>query len=332
MFRRAREQRDTAGGAESALRRSLLAALEGDLVAAERELAALVRRDSTDFHAFVALARIYRMRGELGRAISMHQTLVLRRDLQRDERVLVLLELAVDFRQGGFVERAAAAYEEVLEYERDNPQALDAMMALSADKGDFEQALKLLRRWERARRQREPGVEAELLVRMARARLEAGKISEARRALRRALRRRSDDVEALIVLGDVEAERGRNERALQAWRQVVDGTSDDAERVYARLAGVYGALGRSRDYEAVLRGRLDADPDDEGARLALARHLVVSGEREGAVTELRRALDRQPKSVRVHAALGRLLLTIGREVDAVKGYEELLATLEGDEE
>jgi Flp pilus assembly protein TadD len=59
---------------------------------------------------------------------------------------------------------------------------------------------------------------------------------------------------------------------------------------------------------------------------------VASGEREGAVTELRRALDRQPKSVGVHVALGRLLLTIGREVDAVKGYEELLATLEGDDE
>lgn len=331
LFRRAREQSDAAGGAESGLRRSLLAALDGDLDAAERELSAIVRRDSTDFHAFVGLARIYRKRGELGRAISMHQTLVLRRDLSHDERALALLELATDFRVGGFEERAVAAFEEVLEYESDNVAALDALVALAAERGDYDRALKLLRRWERVRKQRDPAVECDLLVRKAQARLEAGKAGEARKAIRRALRRRPEDVEALILLGDIEAERGKNDRACKVWRQVADGKPGDAERVYGKLAGVYGALGRTRDYESVLRGRLDADPDDLGARLALARHLVASGEQEGAVTELRRALDRDGKSVRVHVALGRLLLTIGREVDAVKGYEELLATLDGEE-
>lgn len=332
IFRRAREQGDEAGGADSTLRRSLLAALDGDLETAERELSGLVRQDSADFHAFVGLARIYRRRGQLGRAISMHQTLVLRRDLTSPQRAFALLELAADFRVGGFEERAVAAYEEALEYDRHCSEALDALVSLAAERADHEQALKLLRRWERVRRQREPAVECELLVGLARTKLEAGRSGDARKTLRRALRRKPGDIEALILLGDVEAERGKNDRALRAWRSVADAGCAEAARVYSKLAGVYGALGRTRDYEAVLRGRLDADPDDEAARLALARHLVTSGELEGAVAELRRALDRGLKSIRVHVALGRLLLTIGREVDAVKGYEELLATLEQEEE
>ncbi len=53
-----------------------------------------------------ALARLYRQQGEFGRAIQLHQNLLLRRDLDAEQRIEVLGELAEDFRKAGFLRRA----------------------------------------------------------------------------------------------------------------------------------------------------------------------------------------------------------------------------------
>ena len=69
---------------------------------------------STAVEAHLALGRLYRMRGEVGRAIRVHQNLLLRSDLAREHMQTALEDLAEDFRQGGFLQRAIASYEEVL--------------------------------------------------------------------------------------------------------------------------------------------------------------------------------------------------------------------------
>jgi DNA-binding SARP family transcriptional activator len=44
--------------------------------------------------------------------------------------------------------------------------------------------------------------------------------------------------------------------------------------------------------------------------------------------ELRVLLEREPGSLPAHVALGRALLSAGREADALQAYRDLLATLE----
>ena len=56
-------------------RRALQAVLAGDLEEAEAELVELVQLDSGDPTAYMALAQLYRERGEVGRALQVHQNL-----------------------------------------------------------------------------------------------------------------------------------------------------------------------------------------------------------------------------------------------------------------
>ena len=100
------------GGADDALRRALLLVVEREFDAAQEILAGVVRRNSDEIDAYLALARVYRLQGEIGRAIRIHQNLLLRRDLDEEQRTLALAGLAGDFRQGGFLRRAIAGYEE----------------------------------------------------------------------------------------------------------------------------------------------------------------------------------------------------------------------------
>ena len=81
---------------DAAVRRALLAVLGRDLQSAEQLLARAVRLDSQDTEAWLALASVYRQRGEVGRSIHVHQNLLMREDLDDAERLRVLTELAAD--------------------------------------------------------------------------------------------------------------------------------------------------------------------------------------------------------------------------------------------
>ncbi len=62
--------------ADRALRQALLALLDRDFDAAEALIARALRSDSDDVEAYIALARLYRSRGEVGRALRIHQNLL----------------------------------------------------------------------------------------------------------------------------------------------------------------------------------------------------------------------------------------------------------------
>lgn len=314
--------------AERAVRRALVAVLDGDLDRAEAALTGVVQRDSTDLDAYLALARLFRQRGEFGRAIHVHQNLLLRRDTDPESRFQALLGLAEDFRSGGFLRRAIAAYDEVLAERPDHPGALRALVTLLAAAREPRRAIPLARRLARAEG-RDPGAaEATLWAELAEIERAQGHGDAARKALRRALRRDPACVRAWIALGEVESERGHPRKAWAAWRRVPALERRAGAHVYPRLAALAAALGRSAEHEQWLRALVDDQPDDVEARRALAAALATRGAADEAEAALRAALERDPDALAAHAALGRLLLAEGRGEAAAKAHEELLGVLE----
>jgi lipopolysaccharide biosynthesis regulator YciM len=325
---RGRSRSDASLAPESAVRRALLAVLDGDLERAESLLTGLVQHDSTDLEAYLALARLFRQRGEFGRAIHVHQNLLLRRDTDPEARFQALVGLADDFRGGGFLRRAIAAYEEVLADRPDHAGALRALVTLLVAAREPRRAIPLARRLARAERHEPGAAEAVLWAELAEIERTQGDGESARKALRRALRRDAQCVRAWIALGEVESELGRPRKAVAAWRRAVALDRRTVPRVVPRLAAAAAALDRSSDHERWLRAGLDEQPDDVELRLALARALSARGAVEEAEAELRASLERDPESLAAHAALGRLLLAEGRAEAAAKAHEELLGVLE----
>ena len=328
---RAWRRRKAPERADAPLAGALLAVLARDLERAEAMLAETVRRDARAVLPYLALGRLYRVRGEIGRAIRIDQNLLLRSDLSREETLLALEDLAEDFRQGGFLQRAIASYEELLARDVRHRGALRALVSLLASVRDFPRAIDMARRLVRLRRPGDPDDgpgEVDLLVQSARAAQAEGRHSDARREVRRALRRDPRSIAAWILQGELEAERGRAQAALTAWAKVPALDRSRGPLVYARLEATYAALDRAREFETYLEELLRERPDDPHARFALARALAARGEIEEAVAGMRRLLERDPDDLAVRGALGRLFLAEQREGDAMKEYAELLDVLE----
>jgi lipopolysaccharide biosynthesis regulator YciM len=284
--------------------------------------------DADGFDSYSALARLYRTRGEVGRAIRVHQNLLLRDDLSSEQRLTVLADLGADFRQGGFTQRAVASYEAALAEDKRHLKSLRALVPLLARTRDYARAIELSRRLAKLERVDRSAAEARLYVEMAKAAHAEGDHDKARRTAKKALRHDGKCVDAWILLGALEAERGRPKAALAAWTEVPRLDRRSGPRVYRELEATYAALGRTREFETYIRGLLERHPEDTGARRALAVLLGARGEIDAAVAELGHLLGNDADDLGARAALGRILLSENRTADAMREYRALIDVLE----
>jgi lipopolysaccharide biosynthesis regulator YciM len=189
-------------------------------------------------------------------------------------------------------------------------------------------ALPLPRRLPRVEDQPTRESEASIWIELAEVERGAGHTQSARKALRRALARDPRAVRGWIALGEVEAELDRTRQALAAWRRVPEVDRRAGPLVYPRIAASFAALGSARDHETYLRELLAADPDDPGARLALARALAARGAVEDALLCAREVLEQGRGRLEAHVTLGRILLAEGRDAEVAKAHAALLDLLE----
>jgi lipopolysaccharide biosynthesis regulator YciM len=320
-----------AGSVEAALRRSLRAAVAHEWETAETWLERIVEADSADLDAYHALARLYRQQGAVGRAIRMHQNLLLRVNVGRLEKREARLELARDFDAGGFSERAAAGYEEVLDETPKHAEALHRLVSLSLANRTYVRGLALVRRLRRVDRKAADSLDLSLHLAQADAQIDVGDADAARSTLKRCLRRYKDCGEAWSRLGALEAEKGRDARAIDAWRKAVLADATLTALLLPKIEAGFAARKKTQDYEKLLRSLANERPTDADVRIALSRWYVSRGEIKDAIEELSRAIEVAPNSVALRVALGRQLLDGGQESEALKAYGNLLDALERDE-
>ncbi len=314
-------------GAERELRDALLAVLDGDLERAESALVRAAQRESVAVDAHLAIGRLFRRRGELGRAIRVHQSLLLRRDLSPEQSLAALADLGEDFRLGGFAPRAIASFEEVLARAPDHRRTLEVLPELLAEAREHRRALGLLRRRERRAGRRSGPAEARLLVRIAREARLAGELGTARRSLRRALRRDSGCAEAWLERGELLQQRERPRAAIAAWKRALALRPELAPQIHPALIALCARCGRERELETWLERELELRPDDREARRALAQLLAARGELDRALAELERLLE-AGGDLALRALRGKILLGGAREREALAAFGELLAWLE----
>ena len=312
----------------AAWRRSLRAAVAEDWASAETWLERVVEADSSDLDAYHALARLYRRQGAIGRAIRMHQNLLLRSELPKKVRAEALLELARDFEEGGFTERASAAYEEFLDAQPRHVEALEHLIPLLQELREYARALALCRRLRRREPSAADRLEVRLLLAIARARADEGDHDASRQALKRCLRRDKNCASAYALLGHLEAERGKTTRAVDAWKRAVMADPLLARELYPKLDAGFAAKGKTGDFEAFMREILSTRPRDGFARIALARALGSRGESIAAIEELARSIEVSPKELSLHAELGRQLLSANQDSEALNAYAELVDQIE----
>jgi lipopolysaccharide biosynthesis regulator YciM len=133
-----------------------------------------------------ALGSLYRRRGEVERAIRIHQNLLARDALAPEHREQALLALAQDYLRAGLLDRAEGLFQQVSEVPRLRASALDALRLVYERQHDWQQALGVYRQLARLKAAPARVVAAHYLCELATLSIERGDTAEARRLLREA--------------------------------------------------------------------------------------------------------------------------------------------------
>jgi len=100
---------------------------------------------------YMALGEMFRSRGEIGRAVRIHQNLLARPDLSQDIHLQAHVALAIDFQTGGLLDRALVQYQKALNIQSDHAASLEASLRIREQSREWLQAEDLLSRLERVR-------------------------------------------------------------------------------------------------------------------------------------------------------------------------------------
>ena len=193
------------------------------------------------------LGNLFREKGQVTRAINTHQGLLQHPGLRPIEHAYVLLCLGLDFRRGGFVDRAVEAFREVLTLDPANRHALVNLQKLHEDQHQWEEATTARRQIAQidgAARPANLEILAFLQNEIGAAHLKAGGDAEATRAFQRALDTDARTAPAHLNLGDVRLRHGDLAGAVAAWETLVKAVPDRAHLAFDRLERAYREQGR----------------------------------------------------------------------------------------
>jgi lipopolysaccharide assembly protein B len=296
-----------------------------DLAIEELTKAAGLDADALEIH--MILGNLYREKGQVGRAITVHQALLQRPRLTPLEHAHVLLCLGLDFRRGGFVDRAHEAFKEVLRLDPKNRYALINLQKLHEEQHQWQEAYQLRQQLatltddtEGARTQailafleNELGMEAQ----------KRQDTAEASRRFQAAIDLDAHAFPAYLNLGDIRFQQGDGVQAAAVWERAVEVAPDRAYLAFDRLQKVYPAVGTPERFAELCRRLIAQSPQDWRARLALAHHLGRRGPTGEAVELLFEALTHNPHALTIHQAIWGSLSVLRCPQDLIDRYLSL---------
>ena len=249
--------------------------------------------DAETVETHLALGNLYRRRGEVDRAIRIHQNLVARSTASDEQRYDALAELAEDYLSAGLLDRAENLFRELVEVEHHTEQALRQLLDVYEQEKDWENAVVIADKLARLTGAELGDVIAQYRCEQAEQARENGRRDEALQWLASALEAFPGCVRASIVEGDIRAEAGELAAALEAYARVEQQDPDYVPEVVERTVRCLEALDapdRARDYlEEVHQGH-----GGMTAMLALAERLRHEEGVAAATDFVVDALSRRP--------------------------------------
>ncbi len=258
-----------------------------------------INRDTVETH--LALGNLFRRRGEVDRAIRVHQHLIARPNLSQDEKTVALLELGEDYMRAGLLDRAETLFTDLVAMDALAPSALRHLIGIYQHERDWGKAIEHARRLEQVSGEPQTAVIAQFYCELAEQERAQGAREEARARIDDAFAVEPDCVRANMIEGHIESSVGDLDAAIRAFERVAELDVDYLPEILSPLLDCYARAQRMQRAEEFL---LDITGRYHGVSpvLALAKLYATTRGEAVAVAFLNRILRERP-SVRALMAL-----------------------------
>lgn len=178
--------------------------------------------DTVETH--IAMGNFFRHRGEIDRAIRVHQNLVSRDEIQPGQRENALKELGKDYTQAGFLERAENAFLQLLNSEKHYLVAQQQLFSIYQTTKEWGRAIELAERMVDCHGDNDDVSErlAHFYCEQAQLELKVGEQGKALELLQKAVNADEHAVRPWLMLGEIALEQDRYKDASSYLLQVAE--------------------------------------------------------------------------------------------------------------
>ena len=214
--------------------------------------------DSDTVETHLALGNLFRRRGEGERAIRIHQNLIARPTLTREQRAQALLELGQDYLRAGLLGRAESIFLELMEQGLYRREALERLLDIYQQEKDWNKAIDAAKRIEHAGGGLMGNVIAHFYCELAQGVLQRGDRKTALKYLKQALVFDRNSARASLLRAEIEQQMGRHRQALKTLQKIEQQDADFLAEAVPLLLKSHAALGGLRKAERYLRHLLES--------------------------------------------------------------------------
>ncbi|MGA9574111.1 MAG: lipopolysaccharide assembly protein LapB [Lysobacterales bacterium] len=250
-----------------------------------------VTTDTIETH--LALGSLFRRRGEVERAIRIHQNIISKPGLDERQKTRALLELGEDYMRAGLFDRAENLFNELIERESHAPSALRHLLDIYQQEKDWDKALQQAQKLEAATDEKMGLVMAHFCCEQAEVDLAQNKLTAARKHLRQARRYFPESIRARLILANIALQQEMFVEALDVYEEIVE---MDMEYIHDILEPYLASAQKAEDFPRALASMQKWVKNYDGISLLTSLTRVIRSEQglEPATRYLAEALTRRP--------------------------------------
>jgi len=300
--------------------------LSNDHDQAIEEFTKSVQINSDTIETYVALGNLYRSKGDIDRAIRIRQSIILRPNIEEVSKMRALIDMGLDYRKGGFMNRALDALNQALQKEPANLEAMDAAEKIYEDMRDWENAYGTRQKIARVSKGNHKHILAHFQAELGKESQEKGDLAKAKSCFQKAISTDDSCLDAHLHLGDLYFQKQDYKKAVSEWRKVVRIAPQFSFLAYRRLEGAYGEMKNLKPVEDFLKECAQSSRD-AFTHMALARYLFNGQDYQGAIRELDSALALDPSFWEARKFKGEILLGRDMRDEALSAFRDLIPRL-----
>jgi lipopolysaccharide biosynthesis regulator YciM len=221
----------------------------------------MVRVDDKTIETHFALGSLFRRRGEMDRAIRIHQNIIARPDLAADQRDQALYSLAKDYLAAGLLDRAEKIFSRLAEGSRYQVQALESLGRIYEQERDWEKAVDAGQRLELLSGRSLALQIAHYYCELAESAANENNYTAAREYVKKAQAGRPRTMRGALTRAHIARDTSDNKTALKLYHRIIDENTYLIAEALPEIVSIYRREEAIKDLDKALKTLLAKNPE-----------------------------------------------------------------------
>ncbi len=253
----------------------------------------MLKEDSSTVEAHLTLGNLFRSRGEVDRAIRIHQSLMESASLTFEQRLLAVQQLGRDYMAAGLYDRAEDMFNQLVKEQDYQLFALEQLLVIHQATSDWQNAIDVAERLVKLGKDNRRKEIAHFWCELALQAMASDDLDKATGLLKKAASADKLCARVSIMQGRILMAQGEYGKAADALKRVLEQDKEVVSETLPMLQECYQHLGEPQAWSEFLKRCVDENTG-ASAELMLAEIIQAAEGREVAQVYMNRQLQRHP--------------------------------------